>query len=54
MQHGVWLNIGSAVLMPEVLLKAVSVVHNLGYSLDGFVDGQCRQGVALPQHGRTS
>ncbi len=37
MQHGVWLNLGSAVLLPEVLLKAVNVVHNLGFSLEGFV-----------------
>jgi hypothetical protein len=37
MQHGVWLNLGSAVLLPEVLLKAVSVVRNLGFSLEGFV-----------------
>jgi hypothetical protein len=35
--QGVWLNLGSAVLLPEVLLKAVSVVRNLGYSLDGLV-----------------
>jgi hypothetical protein len=34
--NGVWLNLGSAVVMPEVLLKAVSVVHNFGYSLDGL------------------
>ncbi len=37
MQHGIWLNLGSAVVLPEVLLKAVSVVHNLGFSLEGFV-----------------
>jgi hypothetical protein len=37
MSHGVWLNLGSAVMMPEVLLKAVSVVHNLGFTLEGFV-----------------
>lgn len=37
MQEGVWLNLGSAVILPEVLLKAVSVVNNFGYSLDGFV-----------------
>jgi hypothetical protein len=37
MSHGVWLNLGSAVLLPEVLLKAVSVVHNLGFSLEGLV-----------------
>jgi hypothetical protein len=37
MANGVWLNIGSAVLLPEVLLKAVSVVRNFGHSLDGMV-----------------
>lgn len=30
---GVWLNIGSAVVMPEVFLKAVSVARNLGHPL---------------------
>jgi deoxyhypusine synthase len=37
MQQGVWLNLGSAVLLPEVLLKAVSVARNFGHSLDGLV-----------------
>jgi hypothetical protein len=37
MAHGVWLNLGSAVVLPEVLLKAVSVVRNFGHSLDGLV-----------------
>ncbi len=37
MQHGVWMNLGSAVVMPEVLLKAVSVVRNFGHNLDGLV-----------------
>ncbi|HEY7309427.1 MAG TPA: hypothetical protein VH643_08730 [Gemmataceae bacterium] len=37
MAHGVWMNLGSAVLMPEVLLKAVSVVRNFGHNLDGLV-----------------
>ena len=37
MAEGVWLNLGSAVLLPEVLLKAVSVVRNFGYSLEGLV-----------------
>lgn len=37
MAGGVWLNIGSAVLLPEVLLKAVSVARNFGHSLDGMV-----------------
>ncbi|MBI2685634.1 MAG: hypothetical protein HYX27_04905 [Acidobacteria bacterium] len=33
---GVYLNVGSAVVMPEVFLKAVSVVRNLGYPLRNF------------------
>lgn len=33
---GVYLNIGSAVLLPEVFLKAVSVVRNLGNPLADF------------------
>src|SRR5262249_56625502 len=37
MDHGVWLNLGSAVVLPEVLLKAVSVVRNFAFSLDGLV-----------------
>ena len=36
MAGGVWLNIGSAVVMPEVFLKAVSIARNLGRSLDGM------------------
>ncbi len=34
--RGVWLNLGSAVILPEVFLKAVSIVRNLGKSLDGL------------------
>jgi hypothetical protein len=33
---GVYLNVGSAVLLPEVFLKAVSAVRNLGHPLGGF------------------
>lgn len=33
---GVYINLGSAVIMPEVFLKAVSVVRNLGYELRDF------------------
>lgn len=33
---GVYLNVGSAVLLPEVFLKAVSVVRNSGLPLDNF------------------
>jgi hypothetical protein len=31
---GVWVNIGSAVILPEVFIKAVSVARNLGADLD--------------------
>jgi hypothetical protein len=33
---GVYLNVGSAVVMPEVFLKALSAVRNLGHPLAGF------------------
>jgi hypothetical protein len=36
LEGGVWLNLGSAVVMPEVFLKTVAVAHNLGFSLDGM------------------
>lgn len=32
---GCWLNIGSAVVMPEVFLKVVNIARNLGQPLDG-------------------
>lgn len=37
MRNGVWMNIGSAVVLPEVFLKAVSVVRNFGHDLSGLV-----------------
>src|SRR5688572_24399337 len=36
LEGGVWMNVGSAVMMPEVFLKAVSVARNLGYTLRSF------------------
>lgn len=33
---GVYLNLGSAVMMPEIFLKAVTVVRNLGFELQDF------------------
>lgn len=33
---GVWINLGSAVVLPEIFVKAVSVARNLGYSLNGI------------------
>jgi hypothetical protein len=35
--HGVWMNLGSAVIMPEVFVKAVAVARNFGHDLDGLV-----------------
>jgi len=35
-QGGVYLNVGSAVLLPEVFLKAVSALRNLGRPLANF------------------
>ena len=36
MDGGVWINVGCAVVLPEVYLKAVSVALNLGAKLDGM------------------
>lgn len=36
LEHGVYLNCGSAVVLPEVFLKAVAVVRNAGASLEGL------------------
>jgi len=36
LEKGVFINAGSAVIMPEVFLKAISLVRNLGHSLDDF------------------
>jgi len=33
---GVWINLGSAVQLPEVFLKALSVAENLGHDPSGF------------------
>jgi len=35
-EGGVWLNVGSAVLMPEVFLKALSIAQNLGHHVENF------------------
>jgi len=36
LEHGVYLNCGSAVVLPEVFLKAVALAKNQGRSLDGL------------------
>jgi hypothetical protein len=33
---GVYLNIGSNVILPEIFLKAVTVARNLGFSIEDF------------------
>lgn len=34
LEDGVYLNVGSAVILPEIFLKAVTLARNLGYRLD--------------------
>ena len=36
LENGVWLNIGSAVIMPEVFLKALTLANNLGHNVQNF------------------
>ncbi|HTG00311.1 MAG TPA: hypothetical protein VK654_06955 [Nitrospirota bacterium] len=36
LEGGVYINLGSAVLLPEIFLKAVTLVRNLGYPLRSF------------------
>ena len=36
LEGGVYLNLGSAVLMPEIFLKALTLVRNLGYQVQEF------------------
>jgi len=32
--HGAWINVGSAVLLPEVFLKAITVARNTGHAVE--------------------
>ena len=36
LDKGVYLNVGSAVILPEIFLKATTLVRNLGYTLEDF------------------
>ncbi|MCI0528393.1 MAG: hypothetical protein L0Y56_13215, partial [Nitrospira sp.] len=36
LQDGVYLNIGSAVILPEVFLKALTLARNLGHDVQNF------------------
>ena len=51
---GVFLNCGSAVVLPEVFLKAVSAVRNLGHPLGGFHDREFRFPATLSPDGSMS
>lgn len=37
LEGGVYLNVGSAVILPEIFLKAVTLARNLGHTLDNFM-----------------
>ena len=37
LEGGVYLNLGSAVILPEVFLKALSLARNLGHQVDRFI-----------------
>jgi deoxyhypusine synthase len=37
MYRGIWYNIGSAVIMPEIFLKAVALAKNCNYNLDELI-----------------
>jgi hypothetical protein len=41
MKDGVWMNLGSAVVMPEVFVKAVAVARNFAHDLDGLITVNC-------------
>ena len=36
LEKGVYLNVGSAVILPEIFLKAITLVRNIGYKLKEF------------------
>jgi hypothetical protein len=36
LDKGVYLNVGSAVILPEIFLKAITLARNLGYTLENF------------------
>jgi hypothetical protein len=36
LEGGVFINLGSAVIIPEVFLKAISLARNLGYTVNAF------------------
>ena len=43
LNRGVWINVGSAVVLPEVFMKAYTVAANLGASLEGMTTANLDQ-----------
>ena len=41
LEGGVYLNVGSAVILPEVFLKALAIARNLGHRVDRFTTIDC-------------
>lgn len=37
LEGGVWINMGSAVVMPEIFLKSITLCRNRGYKVDKFL-----------------
>ena len=48
LEGGVLFNIGSAVILPEVFLKALALARNLGHRVRSLHDGEHRLHPALP------
>jgi hypothetical protein len=49
LEDGVWINVGSAVIMPEVFLKLISIARNHGYPLNNVVSAN----LDMQRHYRT-
>jgi hypothetical protein len=41
LEGGVYLNVGSAVILPEVFLKALALARNLGHRVERFTTVDC-------------
>ena len=50
LEDGAWLNIGSAVVMPEVFLKLISIARNQGHRIDNVISAN----LDMQRHYRTS
>jgi hypothetical protein len=50
LEDGVWINVGSAVVMPEVFLKLISIARNHGYPVRNVVSAN----LDMQRHYRTN